>query len=145
LYVDKPSVMDQQWVYFVDKEYPINRMAEFRNFNLEENQGSGKTVVCAEVTDHEKYTDDDLVSVVVDQLENLGMLKSGDIMDQKIIPIGQAYPIYDLNYQQEQSRLDSMLDAYPHIYSIGRQAQFKHQDIDEIYASAKALVNEIKS
>jgi len=143
LLVNKPQLMSQQWVYFVDREYPINRMAEFKNFSpaSSSNNVAENTVICAEVTDHQRYSDEELVAAVSDQLVSLDMLNSDDIIDHKIIPISHAYPVYDLAYEKEKQRLDTLFDAMPNIHFIGRQAQFMHQDIDEIYASAKTIVS----
>ena len=62
--------------------------------------------------------------------------------DQKIIDIPNAYPIFDRQYEQVLDEAKSILDSYPNLILLGRQAEFIHQDIDEIFASAKQTAAE---
>jgi len=137
LLIDKPQVMKQQWVYFVDRGYPINRMAEFKNFAY--GYTVQKTVLCAEVTDTNNFS----VERVVNQLVDLNMVKREHVIETKVIKIANAYPVYDLNYTAQQAQAEAAFRDFKNFYAVGRQAKFRHQDIDEIFASGKDVAENI--
>lgn len=152
LHIARAQVMADQWVYLVDEKHRINRISEFKNFNCPMPSSTDlstdsahsdtvetSTVICAEVTNTEQFS----VSAVVDELVSLGLIEMHEVLDTKVIDIGNAYPIYDLEYQQRLSQAEALLADFPQLYQVGRQAQFKHQDVDEIYASAKQLVTQL--
>lgn len=132
LYVDRDRVMDEQWVYFIDQSTMINRVSEFKNFYPQHPQ-QGKTVLCAEITS----TPDCTTVSVIDELAGLGILNEQDILDSKVVDIDNAYPIFDSNYEQSVAKAHTILQQHPNLFLLGRQAQFLHQDIDEIFESAQ--------
>ncbi|MCP4009400.1 MAG: hypothetical protein GY726_07790 [Proteobacteria bacterium] len=64
-------------------------------------------------------------------------MNAADILDIKIIDVPNAYPVFDRQYEENLARANKILDQYPKLTMLGRQAEFIHQDIDEIFASAK--------
>lgn len=160
--------MVDQWVYLVDAKHRINRISEFKNFSrpttseidsatdvanddvVETPVGASvetsvktvaeaSTVICAEVTNIEHFS----VSAIIDELISLGLIEKQEVLDTKVVDIRNAYPIYDLEYQQHLRQAETVLADFPRLYQVGRQAQFKHQDVDEIYAAAKQLVTQL--
>ncbi len=134
LHVNRDKVMNEQWVYFIDKSNVINRLSEFKNFYPEHSQTQkGNTILCAEIT-----TDPDCCSsAVVEELQRMNILKAEDVVDAKHIDIANAYPIYDSQYEQNMAQANQILQQYPNLFLLGRQAEFLHQDIDEIFNSAR--------
>ncbi len=132
LHVNLEKVMDQQWVYFIDPETVFNRISEFKNFYPQHAQ-KNTTVLCAEITSNPDCSSDE----VVDELVRLDILKAADVLDIKIIDIPNAYPVFDQQYEENLASAKSILDQHPSLILLGRQAEFIHQDIDEIYAAAK--------
>lgn len=134
LHVNRDSVMDEQWVYFINKHHVINRLSEFKNFYPQHSLGTvGSTILCAEIT----ADPDCSTSTVVDELIRLKMLEAEDILDTKQIDIANAYPIYDRQYETNMAKANEILKRYPNLFLLGRQAEFSHQDIDEIFDSAR--------
>jgi protoporphyrinogen oxidase len=139
LLVGADGVSDCHWTYFADREVIVNRVAEFKHFG--EGLPAGKTVLCCEVTDTSAFSVDSVISGLVDA----GFLpSSAPILDTKIIRIERAYPLYDRSYDREISRAEEALARHPRIYTIGRQAQFAHKDVDEIFEDAMTLVDTIR-
>jgi protoporphyrinogen oxidase len=138
LLLDRTRVTDNHWFYFADKEFIINRVAEFKNFATN-SVPADRTVLCCEVTQVEKFSPE----VVIEELVRTGIIAERDVLDIKTIELPNAYPIYDRGYEEQIARGSQFFAAHPNIHHIGRQARFAHKDIDEIFEEAKLLAEEL--
>jgi protoporphyrinogen oxidase len=135
LLIGVDRVSDCQWCYFADRDVIVNRVTEFKHFGGD--LPPGRTVLCCEITDTERFS----VTRVIGELSRAGFLPPrAPILDTKIIRLPCAYPIYDRSYDHEIGLARKALAAHPRIYRIGRQAEFEHEDVDEILERAKRLV-----
>ncbi len=132
LLVDKPQVTNNHWFYFADADYVLNRVAEFKNFE-DEGLPKDKTVICCEITNTDQFTPER----ALDELEKAGVLKREEVLDTKTINLKRVYPIYELDYDEKKERARTFFAEHPNLHLIGRQAQFVHNDVDEIYDTAK--------
>lgn len=139
LLLDRPRMSPNHWIYFADQDFLLNRVAEFKHF-APQNAPARHTVVCCEITRLEEFS----LERVVDELVRAGLIKRSDVLDSKIIDIPRAYPIYDLHYEDRIRAARRTLSEYPGLYLLGRQAEFAHQDVDEIFERAKLLVSGIR-
>jgi protoporphyrinogen oxidase len=138
LLVDKERLSDSHWFYFADRDFIINRVAEFKNF-ANGNAPRGKTVVCCEVTEVDHWS----LDRVIEELSLGGLLRKEEVLDHKIIDIKHAYPVYDRQYEEEIARVDDFFADHPAIFHVGRHAQFAHKDIDEIFDEAKRVAGRV--
>jgi protoporphyrinogen oxidase len=137
LLLNKPRATDNHWFYFADGKYLLNRVAEFKNFC--NNGPADKTVVCCECTQVDKYSFDGVVA----DLEVANVLRKEEILDSMTIDIKHAYPIYDLDYENQMKRVENFFADHPNIYHVGRHAQFAHKDVDEIFDEAKRVAGRV--
>lgn len=138
LLVNKPRLSDSHWFYFADRDYIINRVAEFKNFASGE-VPADKTVVCCETTEVQNWS----LERVVEELTQGGLLKPEEVLDHKTIDIKQAYPVYDLAYEEQMARVEDFFADHPAIFHVGRHAQFAHKDVDEIFDEAKRVAKRV--
>lgn len=138
LNVNRADLTGMHWFYIADAAYRVNRVAEFKNFSRD-HDAADNTVICVEVTDQENFSIDNIIG----ELERAGVLSADDVTNSMMIDIANAYPVYDLNYADERSRAQELFSQYPGIYLLGRNAQFSHVDVDEIFSAAKKLSNEL--
>jgi protoporphyrinogen oxidase len=141
LLIDRERVTDNHWFYFADREFVLNRVAEFKNFVGRERLPAGRTVLCCEVTDVERFSTDRVVA----ELSETKIIKPSEVLDVKVIELANAYPVYDLAYGGEMRRAADFFAAHPNVHHVGRHAQFAHKDIDEIFDEAKRLAGRIIS
>lgn len=140
LLVRRKQVSKNHWFYFADKDFIINRVAEFANFH-EKRPSPDKTVLCCEVTDTREFS----VDRVVRDLGRAGLVQPEEILDAQTLELSHAYPIYERNYEALTAKAEAFYARHPHIKLLGRQANFAHQDIDEIYTKARQIVEELKA
>jgi protoporphyrinogen oxidase len=134
LLVARARVSDNHWFYFADRDFIVNRVAEFKNFGGGD-PPADRTVLCCEVTEVDKFS----VGRVVSELERAGVIREREVLDAKTVELKNAYPIYDRGYEEETARARDFFALHPHIHHVGRQAKFEHKDLDEIFEEAKLL------
>jgi protoporphyrinogen oxidase len=138
LHVRKPRVMPYHWVYFGDGDVVINRMAEFRNFHPDLPE-TGHSVLCAEVTaDTDTPLEDTLRA-----LERYGLVREGDVDDAMVLPESFGYPVYDRGFESAKEQAARLFSPYRNLHLVGRNAEFRHIDLDEDLESAMACLDRI--
>ena len=142
LLVDRPQVTENHWFYLADGHYTLNRVAEFKNFVHPDRRHElppNQTVLCCEATQLEDFS----VDRVVAELAEVGALRPDEVREAKTIRLEQAYPIYDLDYEHNIGRVRDFLARSPALFLIGRNAQFEHKDVDEIFDDARGLARQV--
>ncbi len=138
LNINKPRVMSYHWIYFGDGDVVINRLAEFKNFSGDHN-AEDNTVLCAEVT----VETDNPVEHVLTALEKYRLIDRNEVIDSLVVPIKCGYPIYDKGYETQRIDALDFFNGFNNLHLVGRNAEFRHIDIDEDFASANLLINRL--
>lgn len=140
LLVDKRQVSDNHWFYLADgkEDFCLNRVSEFRNFSKTQ-PDVNQTVLCCEVTATELGSEER----VIEELARVGLLRPDQVLDTMKIHVPMAYPVYDLASDDEMARMAEIFAERPDLHLLGRNAQFTHRDVDEIYDEARRVVNDI--
>lgn len=138
LLFDKPSVMPYHWIYFGDGDVVINRMAEFKNF-ARGGVPEDRTVVVAEVT---SATDDPLGDVLA-AFERYDLAHRDEVLDSLLIHESFGYPVYDRNYELVTAQARQVFGEFENLHLVGRNAEFRHIEVDEDLASAMNLVRQL--
>lgn len=138
LNVRRPRVMPYQWVYFGDGDVVINRMAEFKNFHAR-GMPERSTVLCAEVTaDTETPAED-----VLQALERYKLISREEVDDILVLSERFGYPVYDNGFDEIKARADEFFSRFSNLHRIGRNAEFRHIEVDEDIESAIDCVHSI--
>jgi len=138
LHVRKERVMPYHWVYFGDGDVVINRMAEFKNFHPGEGP-EGSTVLCAEVTADTQTPVED----VLEALRRYRLVREEEIDDILVLKESYAYPVYDKGFEEEKAKADTFFSRYINLHRVGRNAEFRHIELDEDLESALGIVQDI--
>jgi protoporphyrinogen oxidase len=138
LNINKSQVMPYHWAYFADESIVINRMAEFKNFS-QPSVATDNTVLCAEVTAHSDTPSEDVVSALV----SYGLIKRHEIEDVLVLEESYGYPIYLKGFETERTEALEIFGQYRNLYTVGRNAEFRHIDVDEDIESAISCVENI--
>ncbi len=140
LQMNLSQITDNHWIYFIDKDVAINRMVEFRNLSSQY-ANNKQTVICLEVTQHNQ----DIPGDVISDLEKVGLINKKNILDTLIIRENFSYPIYDINYEKTILDVNNFFNSYENLHLLGRSAEFKHRETDDIFVAASELVSKIKN
>ncbi len=138
LNVSKQTVMPYHWVYFGDGDVVINRMAEFKHFHPDWPE-TPNSVLCAEVTVETARPEDDVLSA----LRRYDLLDADDILDTMVLPERYGYPVYDRGFERVKERAELLFSRYANLHCVGRNAEFRHIEVDEDLLSAIDCVKQL--
>ena len=112
--------------YFPELSIPISRMSEPKNYNSATGP-KGVTILCGELPcdPGERWwgmSDAEIGRQYVGWLNDLGLPVNCEVLRCETRRIGQAYPVYDLDYQRHFEVVDgwlSTLEGFPVLWTAG--------------------------
>jgi UDP-galactopyranose mutase len=136
VFLDRPQLSNDHWLYFPDADIIFNRAVEFSNWSPEMCP-PGKTSVCFDITvfaddDPERLwqaADEELTARVLDDAERVGYLRRGDVIGSYVFRVRQAYPYYDLEYKSKLDTVVRFLESND-VSLLGRTGVFQYNNSD---------------
>ncbi len=142
LFIDKPQISNDHWLYFPDKDIIFNRAVEFSNWSPLMCP-PGKTSICFDITtfDNNKewnMSDQELINRTISDAVRAGYIKKDDVKSSLVTRIEYAYPYYDLDYK---SKLDTIVYHLEEndVALLGRTGMFKYNNSDNSIEMGFAL------
>ncbi len=132
--VDRQPLTPNCWMYFPGDETIFSRVYEICHFSPAM-VPEGQSVLCAEIparpSDPIQFSEDeDLKARVWEGFEATGMAADCECVDQVVLKVPRAYPIYKKGYKKElQTVLDSLSDL-GNLISTGRHGLFHYNNSD---------------
>ena len=138
LNIKRSQVMPYHWAYFADESIVINRMAEFKNF-AQPSMATNNTVLCAEVTTQTDNPSENVISALV----SYGLIEQQEVKDVLVLEETYGYPIYLKGFETQRADALNLFGLYQNLHTVGRNAEFRHIDVDEDLESALLCVEKI--
>jgi protoporphyrinogen oxidase len=135
LKINKPQVSSDNWIYLPQKELRVHRISEFKNFS-KFSAPPNKTMICAEITCRAgdeiwRATPEKLREIAVTDLSRLGLIRPEEVLESFVKRIPTAYPIYDLNYEENVRTVMDFVHSLENLKSGGRQGLFRYNNMDQ--------------
>ena len=132
--VKRPEVSGLHWVYFSDKRYPFNRVAEFNHdeFSMVPEGHTSLTFEypCNESDWEWNAPDDELFERTLPLFAEVFPLRREDVLDYRTAYQRYAYPRFVTGIENSLKDLFASLDRIPNLYSTGRQGRFCYVNVD---------------
>ena len=80
---------------------------------------------------------------IINQIVSTGLLKKHEINDITMVKERFVYPVQYSGYQEELSRVDSIIGRYRQLYSLGAGAKFNYTDTQVLFKKAFDLVESL--
>lgn len=135
VFLDRPQLSTDHWLYFPDPDIVFNRAVEFSNWSPEMCP-AGKTSVCFDITVFRTAADSvwnasdaDLSARVLHDAERVGYLSRSDVFDTHVVRVTHAYPYYDVAYKTKLDRIVSFLED-EQVSLLGRTGMFQYNNSD---------------
>ena len=130
-------VSRDSWTYFPDKNLIFGRIHEPKNWSAAMIPDPSTTSLCVEIfaSPHEPLwsaDDQDIVSQVVQQLHQLGMVKRNKLIGAGLRRVPHAYPIYRIGYQQQLATTHHYLSQFKNLHLLGRTGTFFYMNSDGV-------------
>ena len=132
--LDRESVSDLTWIYLPEKNVPIGRIHEPKNWSIHM-APEGKTHLvceyfCFQDDDIWSSGDEELGSLTAKSLEGLGIIEGGDVIDSYVVRVPRAYPLFEVGYAEHYERILRYLDNFMNLHISGRNGMFRYYNMD---------------
>jgi protoporphyrinogen oxidase len=132
--VEKPMVMQDQWVFFPQRNVVFSRLFEQKQMNPELGP-SNRTVITADFTADAgselwNASDDALAERVIDGLVQIGFITRDQVKNKLVIRRQNFYPRYDLNYADRMKFVSDKLRQVPNLLTTGRIGMYNYNNSD---------------
>ena len=128
--------------YFPELTVPISRLSEPKNYSASL-EPRDRTVLCAELPadpgdEHWGLSDDELGERLCGWLSKVGLPVRAPVRKTITRRLGQAYPVYDRDYEGHFKIMDKWLTGIQGLLTFGRQGLFAHDNTHHAMAMAFA-------
>jgi protoporphyrinogen oxidase len=135
LLVRRENVFPDQWIYVHSPEVHIARITNYNNFSQAMVGRGNKTALSVEYFLFKNKglwneRDEFLVDLTTHELREMGLIRPDEVENTWVVRETEAYPIYDLGFQEPLRLLKSRIGQFVNCYSIGRGGmhQYNNQD-----------------
>lgn len=141
------KMIADNWIYIQEKEVKIGRLQIFNNWSPAlvanpENVWLGLEYFCNEGDELWNTPDDEFKTFAARELERIGMIDTGDVLDSTVIRVRKTYPSYTGSYDQI-AILTHYTDTFENLFLIGRNGMHKYNNQDHSMLTAMTAVDNI--
>lgn len=145
--LNREKVTDLTWLYFPEKDMPLGRIHEPRNWSPYM-APEGKTHVVAEFFCFKgdkiwNSSDEELTAITVENLGKLGFIKENEVIDSYVVRAAKAYPLMEVGYREPYDKILQYLKNFKNLRPIGRGGLFKYYNMDRAMESGIEVAEEI--
>jgi protoporphyrinogen oxidase len=149
LIVKNRDAFHDNWIYIHDPNVKVGRIQNFRSWSPEmvpddDKACYGLEYFCFEHDGVWDAKDEDLIKLAERELLQIGLAKSGDVLDGTVVRQKKAYPVYDDDYATHVETIREELDSrYPNLHLVGRNGMHKYNNQDHAMMTAMLCVENI--
>ncbi len=141
LIIDKPDLFPDNWIYVHDPDVKVGRIQNFKNWSPYMVPDPNKTCLgleyfCFEGDEFWKTPNEELIESAKEELDKMGLAKSADVEDGKVVRVPKAYPIYDANYRNSVKTIREFVEGFTNLQLIGRNGMHKYNNQDHSMLTA---------
>lgn len=128
LHVDRPSLLDESWVFIPDPMIVFHRLSEQESFDPAMTPNG--SIVCCEIMSSPGRqlavkSDEELISLVIKDLHSMGY-GNFKVLNDRVIRLPKSYPVFYEGFETGLKKLITELDGFDNFRSIGRQGAFNY-------------------
>ncbi|MEB3199993.1 MAG: NAD(P)/FAD-dependent oxidoreductase [Synechococcaceae cyanobacterium] len=146
----RPQVsFKDNWIYIHDPDLKVGRIQNFANWSPEMVPEPGTACYGMEyfTSQSEAFwhrSDGDLIALASRELEVLGLVRSGDVLDAAVVRQPRAYPVYDDAYRTRRELIrHALLVDCPNLHVVGRNGLHQYNNQDHSMMTAILAVRNI--
>ena len=135
LIVDVENLFTDNWIYIHDEKVKVGRIQNYKNWSPkmvpDQTQSSlGLEYFCNEGDSLWNMSDDDLIELAKQELQQLGLLDSENVVDGCVFRVEKSYPVYDSSYRDHLTTLREFVAEFDNLQTIGRNGLHRYNNQD---------------
>jgi protoporphyrinogen oxidase len=147
LKIDKPSLIDESWIFVPDPDIAFHRLSEQESFDP--GMTPDGSILCCEIMDNEnrpmgQLSNQELINLAHQGLMDMGF-KDFSVLDQRVIRLPASYPVFRPGFEPVLHSILAEFDQFSNFRTIGRQGAFNYigtlDAMDIGYGAARWLIN----
>ncbi len=145
IYLDMPSFTKNASIYFPESKFPFTRIYEPKN-RSKYMAPKDKTCIVIETPYDQNQSqstklDHQHFSIISNALIKKNLIKKNQVIGHNLLDIRYAYPILDIDLEEDLKKILSYLSNFENMHLIGRSAEFKYIHTHEIIKQANSIIN----
>ncbi len=135
LIVDEAELFPDNWIYIHAAEVQVGRIQNYKNWSPDMVPDARRTALGLEYFVQEgdalwSTPDPDLIALATREVEQLGLVPKGRVVDGTVLRMPKAYPVYDGTYQDALAVIRGWLAGIENLESVGRNGQHRYNNQD---------------
>ncbi|KPQ36500.1 MAG: Protoporphyrinogen oxidase [Phormidesmis priestleyi Ana] len=136
LVINLKDIFPDNWIYIHSPEFKVGRIQNFKNWSAAMVPDASKTCVgmeyfCSEGDRLWEMSDKDLIAQAAEEIVGLGLVPDTKyIEDGTVIRQKKAYPVYDGMYREHLDVIQTYLQQFENLQTIGRNGMHRYNNQD---------------
>jgi protoporphyrinogen oxidase len=148
LVIDGEDPFPDNWIYIHEPGVEVGRIQNFRSWSPwmvpDPDTGCvGMEYFCFQGDHLWNMADEDLVALATRELEQLGLVKPGQVKRGYAVRVPLAYPMYDESYAEQVAAIRTWLDPIQGLVQVGRNGLHRYNNSDHSMLSAMRAVDNV--
>ncbi|MCB1850014.1 MAG: NAD(P)/FAD-dependent oxidoreductase [Gammaproteobacteria bacterium] len=143
-----PGLLPDNWIYIQERDVRVGRVQVFNNWSpyMVKDPNSvwiGLEYFCNEGDDLWSMEDAALVDFATQEMEKIGFIDMGDLIDATVIRMPKAYPGYFGESYPRFNQIREYTDRLTNLFLVGRNGMHRYNNQDHSMLTAMAAVDNI--
>ena len=139
--------IDDNWIYVQEPDVTVGRLQIFNNWSPYLVGDPSKIWIGAEYFCYEgdelwRKSDEEMKAFCAAELEKIGILDKGAVLDGTVIRVPKTYPAYFGSYARF-NEIREWIDRFENLYLVGRNGMHKYNNQDHSMLTAMTAVDNI--
>lgn len=141
LIADQPEAFPDTWIYIHEPAVRVGRIQNFKNWSPHLVADPLKTSLgleyfCFEGDDLWTMSDADLIALGTKEIDAIGLVPAGRVVDGCVVRMPKAYPVYDDDYLKHVGTIREWLARFDNLELAGRNGMHKYNNQDHSMMTA---------
>jgi protoporphyrinogen oxidase len=140
-------LLKDNWIYIQEPEVKAGRLQIFNNWSPflvrdPDTVWIGVEYFCYDTDPMWKLPDDKMAKLAANELEQIGIISTADVLDSTVVHMPKTYPAYFGAYERF-DEVRAYLDSLPNLFLVGRNGMHKYNNQDHSMLTAMTAVDNI--
>ena len=141
LVVDAEDLFPDNWIYIHSPDVKVGRIQNFKNWSPAMVPDQTKTCLgmeyfCSERDEIWEMSEQELIALATEELDNLGLVSASKVKDGTIIRQPKAYPVYDRDYYSHLQVIRHYIETFDNLQTVGRNGMHRYNNQDHSMLTA---------